>query len=192
MTDAPKIDTQAPDTSREYIQRMIACAPFADQTAGIPEMVATLRALLSERDLADARAAAAAQAMRDTEAIARRMMRVEVMENGPFHEFMEYVDEGDARTLGVVFANGKGFHYHSDIRGDEQDDAKVELLKRALDAALPLPDPAALDRLIAERVREAVEKATRDEIARQRANADSRDAMKRRLFPDRDSKEGRL
>ena len=38
------------DTSREHIERMIACAPFADQTAGVPEMAAALGALLNERD----------------------------------------------------------------------------------------------------------------------------------------------
>lgn len=38
------------DTSREYIERMCACAPFADQEAGIPEMVTALRALVAERD----------------------------------------------------------------------------------------------------------------------------------------------
>lgn len=38
------------NTSREYIERMIACALFADQAAGVPEMAAALRDLLDERD----------------------------------------------------------------------------------------------------------------------------------------------
>lgn len=38
------------DTSKGYIDRMCACAPFADQTAGIPEMVEALQALVAERD----------------------------------------------------------------------------------------------------------------------------------------------
>lgn len=109
-------DTQAPDTSREYIQRMIACAPFADQTAGIPEMVATLRALLAERDLADARAAAA---------------------------YKRGIESSEAYTAGwdAAFAMmGKG---------------------------APSTDTAALDRLISERVREALIEA-RDLIADRR------------------------
>lgn len=113
MTDAPKIDTQAPDTSREYIQRMIACAPFADQTAGIPEMVATLRAILAERDLADARAAAAWIAGRD--ALADAVLDTPI----------------------------------SDLAVDEVLYAAKQLT--------PPTDTTALDRLIAERVREAVE-----------------------------------
>ena len=35
---------------RKDVERICACAPFADQTAGIPEMVAALRAVLAERD----------------------------------------------------------------------------------------------------------------------------------------------
>lgn len=39
-----------PDTSAEAVDRMCCAAHFADSEAGIPEMVATLRALVAERD----------------------------------------------------------------------------------------------------------------------------------------------
>jgi hypothetical protein len=38
------------DTSREHVEKVINCAPFADNTAGIPEMVEILKSLLDERD----------------------------------------------------------------------------------------------------------------------------------------------
>lgn len=62
MTDAPKIDTQAPDTSREAVSRHIddlwemIPASWARQTENL------FAALLAERDLADARAAAVREA----------------------------------------------------------------------------------------------------------------------------------
>ena len=42
------------DTSKEYVERMCRCAPFADNEAGIPEMVAMLRALLARAEAAEA------------------------------------------------------------------------------------------------------------------------------------------
>lgn len=38
---------------RKDVERICACAPFADQTAGIPEMVAALRALLDRAERAE-------------------------------------------------------------------------------------------------------------------------------------------
>ena len=117
---------QAPDTSREYIQRMIACAPFADQTAGIPEMVATLRALLAERDLADARAAAAWIEGRD--ALANHI---------------------SAMMTRCAEANDKTYpSYAEDMR-----DWATDVTNEAGDLHPPADASAALDRLIAERVR---------------------------------------
>jgi hypothetical protein len=42
------------DTTTAAIERMCQVAPFADNDAGIPEMVAALRALATERDSAEA------------------------------------------------------------------------------------------------------------------------------------------
>lgn len=51
-----------PDTSADAVERMCRAAPSADDEAGIPEMVAMLRALLQERDEA-ANAARVCRAM---------------------------------------------------------------------------------------------------------------------------------
>jgi hypothetical protein len=39
-----------PDTSTEYADRVCRAAPFADNVAGIPQMVDLIRALAAERD----------------------------------------------------------------------------------------------------------------------------------------------
>ena len=121
MKDAPKIDTQAPDTSREAVERLASfhegvAQSFHDHIRGAypvshkghAAVAATLRALLAERDLSAAREAAAAMAMRE-------------------------------RCADMVEREGHSLHV---------------AIRHA-----PLPDPAALDRLIAERVRGAVEAA---------------------------------
>ena len=106
MTDAPKIDTQAPDTIwaiRTCIDGAVELGSWADTVRYYGGGDEFIRA-----DLADARAAAAAMAMRE-------------------------------RCADMVEREGHSLHV---------------AIRHA-----PLPDPAALDRLIAERVREAVEAA---------------------------------
>lgn len=121
----PPNDPQAPDTLRAYIERMIQCAPFADQTAGIPEMVTALRALLAERrDIDAALTAAAAQAMREA-AVKVAQDKHDSAAKWAAH----YLKEFDGQTDSLLIAQ--------EIRA--------------------LPDTAALDRMIAEARREAVE-----------------------------------
>lgn len=131
MTDAPKIDTQAPDTSREAVSRHIdnlwemIPASWARQTENL------FAALLAERDLADARAAAAAQAMR--EAV---VARIEAYDENARENFAAFKGLPDLEKCWAGHAEAAG--------------QMVRAVKR-----LPLPDTTALDRLIAERVREA-------------------------------------
>jgi hypothetical protein len=40
----------ASDTSPDYIAKVLAAAPFADQDAGVPQMAELIRALSSERN----------------------------------------------------------------------------------------------------------------------------------------------
>lgn len=47
------------DTSPEWVNRVCSAAPFADNDAGIPEMVSLIRALAAERDALAARVKAA-------------------------------------------------------------------------------------------------------------------------------------
>ena len=130
---APKIDTQAPDTSREAIEQLCrTLCQTGSNYAVASEAPATLRALLAERDLSAAREAAAAQAMREA---AAKVLRTEAEA---------------CRELKTSF---------------RQSDVSLATVGNWLDSyskqvrALPLPDTTALDRLIAERVREAVDTA---------------------------------
>lgn len=134
MTDAPKIDTQAPDTSREAVERLASfhegvAQSFHDHIRGAypvshkghAAVASTLRALLAERDLAVARAAAAAQAMREA-----------------LRDALAWID---AVPSDMPLPAMPGFDR----------DAVDELMAAAAEPA------AALDRLIAERVREAIQ-----------------------------------
>lgn len=47
-------------------------------------------------------------------------------------DWIDTPEEDEARELGVVFANGKGYAVHSDLRGDEIDDATSEILRRGM------------------------------------------------------------
>lgn len=109
MTDAPKIDTQAPDRIWAWANHDFR-RWYAGGCSTEPIMDGTHCVEYLRRDLADARAAAAAQAMREAAAMA-----------------------------GHAQADGNTRH---------------AVLRAIRD--LPLPDTAALDRLIAERVREAL------------------------------------
>lgn len=169
---APKIDTQAPDMIHAAGERLLVEIDMLRDIAGTPdassicdELRQWVRARIDDRLTSAAREAAAAQAMREAVDSTELVERINAL--SPLFVGSEiYVNR--EHVLEWITA--------------------ISIMREA--AALPLPDTTALDRLIAERVREAVEKATRDEIARQRANADSREAMKRRLFPARGSKEG--
>ena len=143
MTDAPKIDTQAPDTSREAVSRHIddlwemIPASWARQTENL------FAALLAERDLADARAAAAWIAGRDASAETCSDLGFEWAE----HRATESLSDGAEECANAI---------------------------RALTP--PADTQAALDRLIAERVREARAEAFNEAAGIARAEVERREA----------------
>ena len=47
---APEEPKPCPDTSNDYVERVCNAAPFADNEAGIPQMVELIKALRAERD----------------------------------------------------------------------------------------------------------------------------------------------
>lgn len=49
-----------------------------------------------------------------------------------FKEYMDVPDEKEAKDLGVVFYNKKGYNLNTDFMVDEQDDAQEELIRRAM------------------------------------------------------------
>ena len=69
--------------------------------------------------------------------LARWMLRAPIMDQYDIlSDYIDPLDVEDAKQLGVVFANGKNYNYHSDIRGDEIDDGKAFLLAKALKWAI--------------------------------------------------------
>lgn len=128
-----KIDTQAPEriwaTDDDIRDRCLGIDPATQGMAPAAEYLL--------RDLADARAAAAAQAMREAAvAICQKEQA-----------WRESQEEDQSITDG-------GWQKERFRVGAQQSRQLAEKI-----AALPLLDAAALDRLIAERVREAVEAA---------------------------------
>ncbi|NDV52741.1 hypothetical protein [Salipiger sp. PrR003] len=64
--------------------------------------------------------------------LALAMLHAEVLPDCKLRDYLEMPDEGDARALGVTFTNGTGYNRLSYHLNDEVDDAKMELLLRAL------------------------------------------------------------
>lgn len=139
MTDAPKIETQAPDTSRDAAEAVLKRAQitsgmlkmgeriaWGSDSGAIDDLSDLCEAILAERDLADARAAAA------------------------------WIDGRDAAWQTVAgYIDPQSGH----------DDALLCDMRDEIEDITPPADPAAaLDRLIAERVQDAVE-AERARIA---------------------------
>lgn len=120
----------------------------AELTAANQRVAASVEAVA--RANADRDALVAAAFPKSTlESIARKMLDVDVLEDWTFRDAMGCVEEDDAKLLGVTFANGKGYNGHSDLRGDERDDAAVEIISRALAHALTPAHATAALRAIA-------------------------------------------
>ena len=158
MTDAPKIDTQAPrigvtagidfSTGKDTTMLTLMIDGKLDHASTDGPWGQAILALLAERDLADARAAAAAQAMREA---AAGVCQAE-QERREWQHKDQHAEDG-------------GWQKERFRVGAQQSRQLADKI-----AALPLPDPTALDRLIAERVREAVE-AEREACAKAASEA---------------------
>lgn len=130
---APKIDTQAPDTSREAVRMHLHRLETRGGATDKVEAAEIIRALLAERDLSAAREAAAAQAMREAITNSLRLA----------------ITLAEERLAGAIDEPWSAKHDKC-IAGQVLYQEAIEYIDR-----LPLPDTTALDRLIAERVREA-------------------------------------
>ncbi len=100
---------QSPDISRDMVQRVVTCSPFADNKRGIPEMRDMLLALLDAKEMADQRANAnavaavvACEQLRAELAAAKRAI---AWKNNAMLEAKIYWHQHDCRMNGTTMSN---------------------------------------------------------------------------------------